>query len=156
MENTHLHPDFKDFLKLLNENSVRYLLIGGYAVGYYGYPRATHDIDIWIANDPTNADKMISVMTAFGFEVGAINKEVFMNEEGVVRMGVPPLRVEILMGIPGVSFEACYPRHLVDDVDGIPVQIIHLEDLRKNKIASGRHKDLDDVDNLPESWPLGN
>ncbi len=76
MENTQLPEDFKDFLKLLNENEVQYLLIGGYAVGYYGYPRATHDMDIWIAVDPENAEKMIDVMIGFGFEKGALSKEV--------------------------------------------------------------------------------
>ena len=153
MENTQLPRDFRDFLKLLNENDVRYLLIGGYAVGYYGYPRATHDMDIWIAVDPANAEKMVNVMTEFGFAEGAIARDVFLQTEGVVRFGVPPLRLEILMAISGVAFEDCYGRKLVDNVDGIPVRIIHLEDLLKNKIASGRHKDLDDVTNLPKKWP---
>ena len=71
---------------------------------------------------------------------------------GVVRMGVPPLRLEILMSISGVTFEDCYDRRLTDDIDGVPVRVIHLEDLLTNKIASGRHKDLDDVSNLPKKW----
>lgn len=153
MENTQLPQDFKDFLKLLNENDVHYLLIGGYAVGYYGYPRATHDMDVWIAVNPENAKKMIDVMTEFGFEEGAVSKEVFLQSDGVVRMGVPPLRLEILMRISGVAFEDCYERGIIDDVDGVTVRIIRLEDLLKNKIASGRHKDLDDVSNLPNEWP---
>lgn len=153
MENTQLPPDFKDFLKLLNENSVRYLLIGGYAVGYYGYPRATHDMDVWIAVDSVNAEKMVDVMAEFGFAEGAISKEIFLRKDGVVRMGVPPLRLEILMSISGVNFEDCYDRGLTDEVDGLPVRIIHLEDLLANKKASGRYKDLDDVSNLPEKWP---
>ncbi len=152
MENTQLPQDFRDFLKLLNENDVRYLLIGGYAVGYYGYPRATHDMDIWIAADPENAEKMVDVMTGFGFAEGAVAKEIFLRRDGVVRMGVPPLRLEVLMSISGVVFEECYERGLVDDVDGESVRIIHLEDLLTNKIASGRHKDLDDVSNLPKKW----
>lgn len=152
MENTQLPQDFKDFLKLLNENDVQYLLIGGYAVGYYGYPRATHDMDIWIAVDPANAERMVDVMTEFGFEEGAISKEVFLRSDGVVRMGVPPLRLEVLMSISGVTFEDCYERGITDDIDGAPVRIIHLEDLLTNKIASGRHKDLDDVSNLPKKW----
>jgi predicted nucleotidyltransferase len=153
MENTQLPEDFKDFLKLLNDHEVRYLLIGGYAVGYYGYPRATHDMDIWIAVDLSNAEKMVDVMTEFGFAEGAVPKEVFLRSEGVVRMGVPPLRLEVLMSISGVAFEECYKRRLLDEVDGVPVSMMHLEDLRKNKIASGRHKDLDDVSNLPSKWP---
>ncbi len=155
MENTQLPEDFKDFLRLLNENDVQYLLIGGYAVGYYGYPRATHDMDIWIAVNPENAEKMIRAMTGFGFDENAISKEVFLQSDGVVRMGVPPLRLEILMGVSGVTFERCYGRGLSDDFDGVPVRIIHLEDLLANKAAAGRHKDLDDVSNLPKEWPEG-
>ena len=152
MENTQLPQDFKDFLRLLNENDVQYLLIGGYAVGYYGYPRATHDMDIWIAVDPLNAEKMVDVMTAFGFAEGAVAKEVFLRSDGVVRMGVPPLRLEVMMDISGVVFEDCCERGIVDTIDGVPVKIIHLEDLLTNKIASGRFKDLDDVSNLPKEW----
>ena len=150
MENTHLPQDFKDFLKLLNANDVQYLLIGGYAVGYYGYPRATHDMDIWIAVNPENAEKMVDVMTGFGFEEGAISKDVFLRNNGVVRLGVPPMRLEVLMSLSGVNFEDCYDRRLSDEIEGIPVAIIHLEDLLKNKVASGRYKDLDDVSNLPK------
>ncbi|MCP3963090.1 MAG: hypothetical protein GY719_35065 [bacterium] len=153
MENTQLPEDFKDFLRLLNENEVRYLLIGGYAVGYYGYPRATHDMDIWIAADPENAEKMVGVMMEFGFEQGAVSKQVFLKSDGVVRLGVPPLRLEILMSASGVTFEDCYGRGLSDDIDGVSVRIIHLDDLVANKTAAGRHKDLDDVSNLPEEWP---
>ncbi len=155
MENTHLPEDFKDFLKLLNENEVQYLLIGGYAVGYYGYPRATHDMDIWIAVDPENAEKMTEVMIGFGFEEDALSKEIFLKKDAVVRMGVPPLRLEILMSASGVRFQDCYGRGLSDVIEGVPVKIIHLEDLLANKIAAGRHKDLDDVSNLPKKWPKG-
>jgi len=152
MENMHLPEDFKDFLKLLYENEVKYLLIGGYAVGYYGYPRATHDMDIWIAVDPENAKKMTDVMTGFGFEAGAVSKEVFLKSDAIVRLGVPPLRLEILMSASGVEFQACYGRRLSDVIEEVPVNIIHLEDLLANKIAAGRHKDLDDVSNLPKKW----
>ena len=152
MENTQLPEDFRDFLKLLNGRDVRYLLVGGYAVGYYGYPRATHDMDIWIAADPSNAEKMVDVMAEFGFAKGAVKKEAFLQRDSVIRLGVPPLRLEILMSISGVTFEKCYGRKLTDDIDGVPVRIIHLEDLLENKLAAGRHKDLDDVSNLPKEW----
>lgn len=97
MENTHLPPDFKDFLNLLNENEVRYLLVGGYAVGFHGYPRATADMDLWIPVDPSTAERMVKVMMAFGFEEGTVPPEVFLNKKGLIRMGVSPLRLEILM-----------------------------------------------------------
>lgn len=153
MENTQLPEDFKDFLRLLSENEVQYLLIGGYAVGYYGYPRATHDMDIWIAVDPVNAEKMVDVMIGFGFEEGALTSELFLRGDGVVRLGVPPMRLEILMNASGVKFEDCYDRGVDDDIDGVAVRIIYLKDLLANKTAAGRHKDLDDVSNLPEEWP---
>lgn len=153
MENTQLPKDFKEFLRLLNENEVRYLLIGGYAVGYYGYPRATHDMDVWIAVDEPNAERMVTVMEGFGFAPGATAKEIFLRPDAVVRMGVPPMRLEVLMGISGVAFEDCYDRGIIDFIDEEQVKIIHLDDLRANKVASGRYKDLDDISNLPESWP---
>ncbi len=153
MENTHLPEDFKDFLRLLNENEVQYLLIGGYAVGYYGYPRATHDMDIWVAVDPENAEKMVDVMIGFGFEEGSLSKEIFLKSDAVVRLGVPPLRLEVLMSASGVEFHDCYRRSLSVDIEGVQVKIIHLEDLLANKLAAGRHKDLDDVSNLPKDWP---
>ena len=153
MENTQLPRDFKDFSRLLNENEVRYLLIGGYAVGYYGYPRATHAMDVWISPDPDNASRMVEVMVAFGFDPDSFSAEVFLRRDAVVRLGVPPLRLEILMGISGVEFSECFDRGVLDEVDGAPVRLIHLQDLLENKKASGRHKDLDDVVNLPETWP---
>ena len=155
MENTHLPRDFKDFLKLLNENDVRYLLIGGYAVGYYGYPRATADMDVWIAVDANTAKRMVKVMTSFGFEEGAVSHDVFLNQRGLIRMGVPPLRLEILMGISGVEFDDCYERRIDDVVDGVDVKLISLMDLRLNKEASGRLKDLNDLEHLPESTQDG-
>jgi len=152
MESTQLPADFKDFLRLLNEHEVRYLLIGGYAVGYYGYPRATHDMDIWIGVDRQNAANMVAVMTGFGFAEGAVTLEMFLMRDNIVRIGAPPLRIEVLMSISGVDFGDCYEKAVVDDIDGVPVKIIHLENLRANKRASGRHKDLDDLDNLPTRW----
>jgi len=151
MANTLLPPDFKDFLNLLNENDVRYLLIGGYAVGYHGYPRATADMDVWISVDPSTAERMVKVMMGFGFEEGALTRDVFLNKKGLVRMGVPPLRLEILMRIAGVDFDECYERRVDGVVDGVGVKLISLMDLRTNKKAAGRLKDLSDLEHLPTS-----
>ncbi len=155
MENTHLPQDFKDFLKLLNENEVRYLLIGGYAVGYHGYPRATADMDVWIAVDPDTAERMVKVMMGFGFEEGAVTRDVFLDKKGLIRMGVPPLRLEILMGISGADFDDCYEKRVNDVIDGVDVKLISLMDLRLNKKASGRLKDLNDLEHLPQSTEGG-
>ena len=100
-----LQVDFKEFLKLLASNKVEYLLIGGYAVGYYGYPRPTGDMDIWIGISPNNAGRVVRALREFGFTTSA---KKFLQENSVVRMGVPPFRLEILTTIDGVSFPECY------------------------------------------------
>lgn len=143
-----LPPDFKEFLKLLNANGVKYLLIGGYAVGYYGYPRATADIDIWIAIAPDNAQNVVNVLQKFGYTLPSLTPHLFLKEDQIVRMGVPPLRIEILTGIDGVSFDECYSSAVIDQIDDTPVYLISRDDLKKNKLASGRHKDLDDLEHL--------
>jgi hypothetical protein len=141
--------DFKEFLSLLNANGVEYLLIGGYAVGYHGYPRATNDMDIWIAINPSNAESMVKVLRAFGFDTPDLSVSLFLKENNIVRMGLPPMRIEVTTGISGVHFDACYAERIVDTIDGTEVNIISLRDLKKNKQASGRHKDLNDLENLP-------
>jgi predicted nucleotidyltransferase len=144
-----LSPDFKEFLKLLKEYDVRYLLIGGYAVGYHGYARATGDMDIWIAIHPDNAHKMVAVLKTFGFDHTDLNAELFLRENKIIRMGVPPVRLEIITSISGVEFDECYQARVVDELDGVEVNLIDLENLKKNKKASGRSKDIADLEKLP-------
>jgi len=145
----HLPPDFKEFLQLLNSHQVEYLLIGGYAVGYYGYPRSTGDMDVWIAINPENAAKLVTVLKEFGFDVPNLSPELFLEKGKITRMGVPPMRLEILTSISGVSFEECYKNRTVDVVDGVKINLISISHLKANKKASGRHKDLNDLENLP-------
>ena len=149
MARRRLPRDFRDFLKLLNANEVEYLLIGGYAVGYHGYPRSTYDMDIWVGISQENADRMVRVMKDFGFTGGDVSPKIFLSERCLIRMGVPPVRLEILTSVSGVEFGACYRDRIVDVVDGVEVSIISLQNLRKNKVASGRHKDLNDLQHLP-------
>jgi predicted nucleotidyltransferase len=144
-----LPPDFKDFLRLLNDNKIKYLLIGGYAVGYHGYPRATNDMDIWIAIGKENAKRMAKVLKEFGFDTPQLSQDIFLEEDKIIRMGVAPMRIEILTSISGVKFDECDQEKVVDEIDGIQVPIISLEKLKINKKASGRHKDLDDYEHLP-------
>lgn len=150
MAKARFPEDFRDFLKFLNNHEVEYLLIGGYAVGYHGFPRATFDMDVWIAATPENAKKMIGVMIDFGFDPETLNEDLFTDPKDMIRMGVPPLRLEVLKEIDGVDFEECYKRRVVEILDDVEVSIISLEDLRKNKEASGRPKDIMDLENLPE------
>ena len=149
MATIHLPPDFKDFLKLLNEHKVQYLLIGGYAVGYHGYPRATADMDIWVAIHPDNAGKIVTVLCEFGFDVPELTADLFLQENQIVRMGVPPVKLEIVTSISGVEFDECYQERITDVLDGVKVDLIDLTHLKINKKASGRYKDLADLENLP-------
>ncbi len=131
MATIQLPPDFKEFLKLLNSHQVEYLPIGGYAVGYHGYPRATGDLDIWVAINPHNADRLVSVLNEFGFGIPDVTTELFMEENKVVRMGEPPVRIKLITTISGVTFEECYTERVQDTIDGIEISLINLPYLRK-------------------------
>lgn len=131
----------KDFLKLLNSYKVDYLIIGGYAVGFHGYPRATADIDIWIANNPANADKIVKVLKDFGFNSPELSNKVFLQRNKIVRLGVAPVRIEILTNISGVDFAECYQRKTTAFIDRVKVKIISLDCMQHNlwlvRIATG-------------------
>ncbi len=144
-----LHPDFKDFLRLLNSHGVEYLVVGGYAVGYHGYPRATGDMDIWIAVSEANAERTARALRAFGMPEPGTTKRLFTEKDKVVRIGVPPVRIEVITGAFGVEFNECYSRREIVEIDDIPVNFISLDDLKSNKRAAGRHKDLEDMEHLP-------
>jgi len=149
MATIHLLSDFKEFLKLLNAHHVEYLLIGGYAVGYYGYPRATADLDVWIAVHPANAEKVVAVLQEFGFDVPELSAELFLKPWQIVRLGVPPARIKVTTTISGVDFAECYAARVTATVEGIPVNLIGLDHLKTNKRASARHQDLADLEHLP-------
>jgi predicted nucleotidyltransferase len=141
--------DFKDFLKLLNSYNAEYLLVGGYAVGYHGYPRATGDMDIWIAVNKTNAAKMFKVMRDFGIPEEMLTKELFLEKNKIFRIGVPPIRIEVITGVSGIDFDDSFKRRETINIDGIDINFICLSDLKINKKAAGRHKDIDDLEHLP-------
>ncbi len=149
MATTRLPNDFKEFLQLLLSWKVEYLLIGGYAVGYYGYPRTTGDIDVWISRTRDNATKIVAALREFGFAVPELGPELFLIEGQIIRMGVAPLRIEILTSVSGVEFDKCYAARTMGLLDGVEIPIISLSDLKTNKRASGRHKDLSDLEHLP-------
>ncbi len=144
----NLQADFKEFLRLLSEHNVEYLLVGGYAVGHYGYVRATADLDIWINKSSSNAVKVIIALTEFGFKDN-VSTEMFMKDMNIVRMGLPPFRIEIMTSVSGLDFSESFQRKAIIELDGVPINVISLEDLRTNKQASGRYKDLNDLEYLP-------
>jgi len=149
MATIHLPSDFKEFLRLLNVHKVEYLLIGGYAVHYHGYPRATADMDVWIAVHPDNAGRVVAALKEFGFDLPDLSPDLFLKPWQIIRLGVPPVRIEIATTISGVDFTECYARRVQDTLDAVPANLIGLEDLKRNKKASGRYQDLADLEHLP-------
>ncbi len=148
MATIQLPSDFKEFLKLLNAHQIEYLLVGGYAVSFHGYPRTTLDMDIWIAIQRENAVKMVDALREFGFESAQLTVDLFLKRDQIIRMGNPPVRIEIMTTISGVNFDECYSERITEVIDGVKVEIINLEHLKLNKQAAGRYKDLDDLENL--------
>lgn len=134
---------------MLNAHRVDYLIVGGYAVAFHGYPRATADIDLWVPMRPETAGRLVTVLKQFGFDVPQLSAEIFMRPDQVIRLGAPPLRIELLTTIAGVEFDACHGRAVWTTFDEVDVPVIALDDLKANKRAAGRHQDLADLDHLP-------
>jgi hypothetical protein len=149
MAKLQLPEDFREFLKLLNENQVEYLLIGGYAVAHHGYVRTTADLDVWIGMTDTNAERLVKVFREFGLTSSTLTPSFFLRAGKIFRMGFPPFRLEVHTIISGVDFAVAYANRVNATVDGIEIPVISLDDLKRNKLASGRHKDLADLDHLP-------
>jgi hypothetical protein len=106
-------------------------------------------MDIWIAMNPANADRIVAVLKKFGFDPPELSPELFLKEWQIIRLGVPPVRIELATTISGVNFDECYAERIVDILDGIKINLISLNHLKINKKASGRHQDLADLENLP-------
>lgn len=140
--------DFREFFRLLNKHRAKYLVIGGYAVGYHGYPRYTGDVDIFVAVSPQNGKAMVKVFCEFGFADDNLTPEFFCDYGQVIRLGREPMKLEIVNQIDGVNFSRCYARRVRARFEGLTVNFIAYEDLLKNKRASGRHKDLQDIEVL--------
>ena len=143
-----LNPDFKEFIQLLNANGVRYLIVGGYAVAFHGYPRYTKDIDIWIWVHPSNAEKMVKALDDFGFASLGLTPDDFLETGTIIQLGHAPNRIDLIMGVPGVDFESCYAERIEEQIDQVKLCFLDLENLKKSKRASGRLQDLADVENL--------
>ena len=147
MPTTRIPRDFKEFLKSLEAHNARFLLIGGYAVNAFGYVRNTVDMDVWVASDADNQQRVLEAIRGFAFPDAP--DSLLHDEDAMVRMGVPPLRIEVLKKISGVEFEDRWPRRVVIEDDDMRIPAISLADLKRNKLASGRKKDLLHLDKLP-------
>ncbi|MBI5822586.1 MAG: hypothetical protein HZB18_01050 [Chloroflexi bacterium] len=143
-----LNQDFKEFIQSLNDNGVRYLVVGGYAVALHGYPRYTKDIDIWVEMTAENASKIMKALDQFGFGSLGVKEADFTVSDQMLQLGYPPERIDILTTLPGVEFSECYPSRTIVELNGVSVNFIDLENLKKNKKATGRHQDLADLENL--------
>ena len=145
-----LNKDFREFIELLNSNKVKYLLIGGYAIALHGHPRYTKDLDIWLEMSEENADRVIEVLKDFGFGEMDVSREDFLQKGMVVQLGLPPNRIDLINSPDGVDFARCYEKKIEIEIDGLKISVIDLENLKKNKKASGRLQDLADLEKLSE------
>jgi len=142
-----LNRDFKEFAELLRAHGVEYLLVDGYALAAHGHPRYTGDIDFWIAPEPANIERLLAALADFGFGLLGLRPEDF-GGDSVIQLGRAPDRIDLLTQIDGVNFAECWPRRLQVVLDGTELQLIGLDDFRANKRASGRLKDLADLEAL--------
>ncbi len=145
-----VNSDFSDLLRIFNAHNVKYLVIGGYAVVQYAEPRFTKDLDVLISTDVANAEAIYNALREFGAPLAGLTPKDFSEEGFFFQMGVPPIRVDVLMGIPGVNFDNCWKRRMEVDFDELKVIFISREDLIASKLAAGRPQDLIDADLLSE------
>jgi hypothetical protein len=140
-----MDKDLKELLSALNVQHVKYMVVGGYAVGVHAQPRVTKDLDIFIEMSSSNASAVYAALATFGAPMAGIAAEDFLEPNAVVRIGVPPVAVDILQHIDGVTFEQAWRSSAEYLVDEIPARYISAEDLITNKLASGRPQDLADA-----------
>lgn len=144
----NLNPDFKEFVKLLIENNVEYLIVGGYAVGIHGYPRYTGDLDIWINNTNENAQRILKCVEEFGFSSYNLSISDFTKEGNIIQLGYPPVRIDIINQVDGVNFSECFKNKKEVTTVDLTLNFIGYEDLLKNKRETARPRDIDDIENL--------
>ncbi|CAN5294622.1 nucleotidyl transferase AbiEii/AbiGii toxin family protein [soil metagenome] len=150
----NLNKDFLDFIELLNQHKTAYMVVGGYAVGLHGYPRYTGDLDIWIEKTEENVDRLLMVIKDFGGPLAEIDKKLLMknatkqNPSPGISFGREPIRIEVITQIDGVLFSECTERAMTKEIAGVPLRYIHYNDLIKNKLSTGRSKDIVDIEEL--------
>ncbi|MCD6116946.1 hypothetical protein J7K93_08020 [bacterium] len=143
-----LSKDFKEFIELLNENNVRYLVVGGYAVAFHGHPRYTKDLDVWIELSTNNANKIVDALKEFGFGSLDLKPDDFLESDQIIQLGYPPNRIDILTTLKDLKFEDCYQAKVEVEIQGLHIDFIDIESLKKNKRSTGRPQDLADAENL--------
>ena len=149
-----LNEDYRDILSIFIEEKVEFILVGAYALGVHGIPRATGDIVFFIRPDAENAKRVYKSVMRFGAPLSGISPGDFSETDLIFQIGLPPRRIDIITSISGVTFDEAYSDHVTTEVDGIPVPVISSEKLIKNKLNSGRDKDLLDVKVLKKHLKL--
>lgn len=143
-----LDRNFSEFIQFLNGNGVRYLVVGGYAVAVHGHPRYTKDLDVWIDVSLDNAQRVLKALREFGFGELTLNECDFTTPGQVIQLGYPPHRIDLLTTLKGVDFDICYETRFQVKLEDTMISFIDLENLKKNKLATGRFQDRADVDGL--------
>ncbi len=136
-----LNKDYKEMLQLLSDNKVKFLVVGAYAMGVYGYPRATGDFDIWVEASPENSEKIYRSLSEFGAPLLDITKSTFCEEGIIFQIGVAPRRIDIITKIDGVDFKKAYTDKKEVEIEDIQIPFLSKEDLIRNKESTGREKD---------------
>jgi hypothetical protein len=147
----HLQKDLREFVELLNSHRVEFVIVGAHALAFHGWPRTTSDIDILVRRSPENADRLEKVITEFGFASLKLTAQHFLEPDQVFQFGHPPNRIDVMTAISGVTFDEVWCDRVAGSLDGIPVSFIGREAFVRNKRASGRKKDLADVEALGEN-----
>ena len=143
-----LNADYKDMLRSLSDENVKFIIVGAYALAAHGYPRATMDIDIWVMPSPENADAVMRALSRFGAPLQNLTKEDLLTAGTVFQIGVAPRRIDIITAASGLQFEPTYRNSISVNIEGIEVRIPSIADLILNKKATGRTKDLADAEAL--------
>ncbi|WP_310394598.1 DUF6036 family nucleotidyltransferase [Hymenobacter sp.] len=146
------NPDFRDFLAALQQNNVRYVLVGGYSVILHGYSRTTGDLDIWVDKTSANYAQLVQAFQAFGMPIFDMTAENFLHQTkfDVFTFGRPPVAIDVMTSLKGLDFADAYTRATDKEVESLTVRLIHFQHLLQAKRAAGRPRDQNDLDNLPD------
>ncbi|MGA8533167.1 MAG: nucleotidyltransferase [Candidatus Tumulicola sp.] len=150
MESLRSSGDFKELLSLFNEENVRYLIVGAFALAYFGRPRYTKDLDIWVDPAGDNPTRVFRALAKFAAPLENVSAEDFGDEDTILQIGVEPVRIDVLAGISGVAFDGAWLRRIHAEYAGVSVNVISRDDYVANKRASGRPHDLRDIESLLE------
>ena len=143
-----MNPDFLDLLRAFVAADVRFMIVGAYALAVHGHPRATGDLDVWVEATPENAGRVVAALTAFGAPMGEISVRDFQTAGIVYQIGIPPRRVDILTELTGITFAEAWPERVRRPFGDLDVDFIGKSEFIRNKRATGRAKDLADIEDI--------